>query len=621
VTALNPAAHRAFENRAPTLLLWTLEGFSGLASDVGQIGHSGFGAYGATIPRGDLRRHGMESIGRFAVEQLAAWEVPGCAIAAVREGDVVLATGRGLRDLGAELPVTPDTLFAIGSTTKAFTAATVGTLVDDGLLEWERPLRDYLPELRLHDPVVTDRLSVIDLLSHRSGLPGHDVAHLGHPARSRAELVRRLRFLPLSKDLRQEFQYCNFGYMVAGHVVEVLCGIPWEDYLHTRLLAPLGMGRSNLSVDDMRADPDHSTAYERREGVVVPVPLRPVTAMAPAGAINSCAVDIARWLLAQLGGGQADGQTVMSPDTVARQHTPHMLLPEDRTFPASTRHAYGLGWMIGRYRGHRLAEHGGGIDGFLTECMLLPDDGIGVAVMTNTSSSAMAPVLAYRVLDELLGLEPLDWFSSFKARFDARTAGIREARRARRVVREAALPRPLDAYAGEYEHPGYGTLTMTVEEGTLQPHLGTMDLSLAHRHYETFDLEWHELGDQSHVFPLMFLSDPDGNITALTVPFEPSVEPLRFDALPDVRARDPEVLRRLCGTYTMGPIEAVVALKGDHVLTVATPGAPTFELQPRRDLRFEVKGQPGITAEFELDQTGAVVRLVAQPLGIFRPKT
>jgi len=252
---------------------------------------------------------------------------------------------------------------------------------------------------------LTDRLTVVDLLSHRSGLPRHDLTWVGHPDRSRAELVRRLRYLPLSKDLRQQFQYCNLGYLVAGHIVDVLSGTSWEDFLRSRLLTPLGMDRSNLSVDDLRADADHAGGYERRQGVVVPVPPRPVTAMAPAGAINSCAADMTRWLLAQLGGGQLDGRAVMSPGTLARQHTPHMLVPEDRTFPASTRHAYGLGWLIGRYRDHRLAEHGGGIDGFQTECMLLPDDGIGVAVMTNTSSSAIAPVLAYRVLDELLGLD------------------------------------------------------------------------------------------------------------------------------------------------------------------------------------------------------------------------
>ena len=563
----------------------------------------------------------MQSIERFTVEQLAAWEVPGCAVAAVQGGQVVLAAGWGQRDLAAKLPVTSDTLFAIGSTTKAFTAATVGALVDDGLLEWERPLRDYVPELRLSDPVVTDRLTVVDLLSHRSGLPRHEMVWLPHPDRSRAEVVRRLRFLPLSKDLRQAFQYCNLGYLMAGYAVDALSGTPWEDCVRSRLLAPLGMGRSNLSAVEMSADPDHATAYERRQGVVVPVPPRPVTALAPAGAINSCAADMARWLLAQLGGGQVDGQAVMSPGTVARQHEPSIVLPEDRTFPASTRHAYGLGWLIGRYRDHRLLEHSGGIDGFQTECMLLPDEGIGVTVMTNTSSSAMAPVVAYRVLDELLGLEPLDWFSIFKPRFDTIMAGMREARAARRVVPDAPLPRPLDAYAGEYQHPGYGTLTIALEDGTLRPCLGTMDISLAHRHYETFDLEWHELGDQSHLFPLMFLSDPDGDITALTVPFEPSVEPLRFDRRPDTQAQDPEILARLCGTYAMGPIEIVVALRGGAVLTVATPGAPPFELVPAgRGLRFEVKEQPAVTAEFELDETGAVARLVAQPLGIFLPK-
>jgi CubicO group peptidase (beta-lactamase class C family) len=562
----------------------------------------------------------VESIERFVLEQLAAWAVPGCAVAVVRDGNVVLATGWGQRDLDAEVPVTPDTLFAIGSATKAFTAAAIGALVDDGLLEWDRPLRDYVPDLRLSDSAVTERLSIVDLLSHRSGLPRHDMAWLGHPDRSRADLVRRLRFLPISQDLRQGFQYCNFGYLAAGHVVEALSGTSWENFVQARLLTPIGMDRSNLSIDDMNANPDHATAYERRRGTVVQVLARPITAMAPAGAINSSAADMARWLLAQLGGGQVDGRVVMSHGTLTRQHLPHMLLPEDRTFPASTRYAYGLGWMIGGYRHHRLLEHSGGIDGFLTECMLLPDDGIGVAVMTNTSSSVMAPVVAYRVLDELLDLEPLDWFSDFKARHDAASAGIQDARSARRVVHEARLPRTLDAYVGEYEHAGYGTIAITLEDGALRPHFGTMNLSLAHRHYETFDLELHELGDQPHAFPLIFLSDPEGDISAFTVPFESSVEPLRFDRVPDSRASDPEFLRRLCGTYAMGPFEVVVAQKGLHALTVAAPGNPALELEPGRGLRFAVKGQSGITAEFELDEAGAVARLVAQPLGIFYPR-
>jgi len=560
----------------------------------------------------------VESVERFVVEQLAAWEVPGCAVAAVRGGQVELAGGWGLRDREAGLPVTADTLFAIGSTTKAFTATTVGAVVDEGLLEWDRPLRDYVPGVRLHDPFVSDRLTITDLLSHRSGLPRHDLTWVGQPGRSRAELVRSLRFLPLSRDLRQEFQYCNLGYLVAGHVVEDLSGVPWEDFVRGRLLEPLEMRRTNLSVDEMLADDDHAAAYSRQGGIIAPVPQRPLPAVAPAGAINSSAADMARWLLVQLAGGQLDGATVMSPATAKRQLTPHMLMPGSEEMPGLTQYAYGLGWAIGRYREHKIAMHAGGIDGFMTHCMLLPDDGIGVVVLTNMSPSVMHAVVACRVLDDLLGAEPLDMFGFLKPRFDAVMAGAGEARAARRVVPGAPPARPLSAYAGQYEHPGYGTLAIALEGDALEPSLGTMDLSLAHRHYETFDLEWHELSDQPMIFPLTFLSGPEGDVNALTVQFEPLVEPLRFDRRPDTRG--PEVLRRLCGTYAMGPIEVTIALRGERTLTAAVSGSPPLDLEPVSGLRFGVKDQPAITAEFELDDNGAVTRLIAQPLGIFLPK-
>jgi hypothetical protein len=400
--------------------------------------------------------------------------------------------------------------------------------------------------------------------------------------------------------------------------VEALSGVPWEDFVRGRLLEPLGMGRTNLSVGEMLADGDHAAAYTRRDGVIVPVPQRPLPAMAPAGAINSSAADMARWLLAQLAGGQLDGVTVMSPATAKRQLTPQMVLPGSGDMPGLTQDAYGLGWLIGRYREHKVAMHDGGIDGAMTHCMLLPDDGIGVAVLTNTSASLMHVVVACRVLDELLGAEPLDVFGFLKPRFDAAMAGSREAKAVRRVVPGAPPARPLSAYAGEYEHPGYGTLAIALSGDALKPSLGTMDLSLAHRHYETFDLEWHEAGDQPIVFPLTFLSAPDGDVNALTVQFEPLVEPLRFDRRPDTPG--PDVLRRLCGTYAMGPVEVTVALRGERTLTVTPPGSPPLDLEPIGGLRFGVKDLPAVTVEFELDDHGTVTRLIAQPLGIFLPK-
>jgi CubicO group peptidase (beta-lactamase class C family) len=560
----------------------------------------------------------VENVARFVIEQLGAWEVPGCAVAAVRGGKVELLGGWGLRDREAGLPVTPDTLFAIGSTTKAFTATTVGALVDEGLLDWDRPLRDYVPGIQLHDPNVSDRLTIADLLSHRSGLPRHDFTWVGQPGRSRADIVRSLRFLPLSRDLRQQFQYCNLGYVAAGQAVEALSGLPWEDFLRGRLLEPLGMRRTNLTVAEMLADPDHAAAYTRRGGVITDVPQRPFPAVAPAGAINSSAADMARWLLAQLAGGELDGATVMSPATAKRQLTPHTLVPDAEEIPGLTQYAYGLGWAIGRYREHKLAMHSGGIDGFQTHCVLLPADGVGVAVLTNTSASLMHLTVAFRVLDELLGAEPLDVFGLLKPRFDAIMAGSKEAKTARRVVPGAPPARPLAAYAGEYAHPGYGTLSIAFDGQALKPSLGTMVLSLAHRHYETFDLNWDEMADEPVVFPLTFLAGPDGDVNALTVQFEPLVDPLRFDRRPD--APGPEVLRRLCGSYAMGPIELTIALRDDRTLTATLPGSLPLELEPVRGLRFGVKDQPAITAEFETDDSGAVTRLIAQPIGIFLPK-
>jgi hypothetical protein len=308
----------------------------------------------------------------------------------------------------------------------------------------------------------------------------------------------------------------------------------------------------------------------------------------------------------------------MSPATAKRQLTPHTLIPGYGEVPGLSAYAYGLGWLNGRYREHTIAMHDGGIDGFTTQCMLLPDDGIGVVVMTNSTSAFMHLTIACRALDEMLGVEPGDVFGYLKPRYDAAVAGAREAKAARRVVPDARPARPLSAYAGEYDHPGYGTLTITLNGGVLQPSLGTMALSLAHRHYETFDLAWSEAGDTPAIFPLTFLSDPDGDISGLTVPFEALVEPLRFDKRPDELGS--EVLRKLCGTYAMGPIESVVALRGERTLTITPPGSPPLDLEPIAGLRFGVKDVPTITLEFELDGNGAVTRLIAQPLGIFLPK-
>lgn len=561
----------------------------------------------------------MKSLVEFVEEHREIWEVPGCAVAAVRGGEVVLNQGFGVRDVEKDLPVTTDTLFAIGSTTKAFTAAAVGAMIDDCLIEWDTPLREYIRDFRLHDPVATERITPLDLLCHRTGLPRHEFAWMAHPERSRANLVWRLRHLPLNKDIRQVFQYCNFGFMTAGHLVDVVTGMQWEDYVSTRLLKPLGMDNTNFSVAVSQRSDDFSKPYERHGGKITEVPFRVIDHAGPAGSINSTTSDMLNWLTVNLNEGKSGDIQVIAPDTLRLMQSPQMVSPEDRTFAEVRHFAYGLGWRIGDYRGHRLVEHGGGIDGFLTELMFLPEDGIGLVVLTNSTTSVLGKVVAYRVLDELLELEPVPWHDRFKSRYDAAVGGMKEARAATVRV-EAPLPRPTDAYVGEYEHPGYGTFTITAEGDRLVPSFGTLKIELKHRHFDVFDLEWRELSEDVHIFPLTFETGPDGDVTALTIPFEPSTDPIRFKLQPDLRARDPELLRTLAGTYEMGPIELIVTLKGESTLTVATGGGPASDLVPLKGLRFNVKGAPSTTVEFVLDPQRTVQKVIVQPAGIFTPK-
>jgi len=469
----------------------------------------------------------VETLERFVAEQRTLWEVPGCAVGVIRGSEVILGAGFGTKTLGVEQPVSTRTIFPIGSTTKSFTAAAVGTLVDDGLLEWDKPLREYIPEFSMHDPVAGERTTVRDLLSHRSGLPRHEFVWLGHPDRTRADFVRRLRYLPLSADIRQTFQYTNLGYVTVGHLIDVVAGMSWEEFVSTRLLKPLAMDRSNISIAETQAADDTATPHERRDDSIVQIPYRDLAHIGPAGGINSCLDDMLSYVRAHLAPGE---EGPISAAAAKEMHAPQITIPEDNTFPESTRFGYGLGWLVGQYRGHRIVEHNGGVDGFLTDCMMLPDEGIGIVVLTNYWSP-MGTCIAYRAFDELLGLEPIGWPARMKKLLDA-------AREARAGARKQSKPagvgrgaRPLEAYAGAFEHPGYGRFSVSVADGRLVPSFGTLDLSLTHTRYDVFELAWHELAEQDIRFPVTFTSGPDGDIDALTIPLEDAADPIRFDRI------------------------------------------------------------------------------------------
>lgn len=550
---------------------------------------------------------------------LEALHVPGLAVAVVAGDEVVLSRGFGFRDLEAKLPVTPETVFAIGSSTKAMTATLMGTLVDDGAIEWDEPARTYLPELRLADPAVTERLTVRDLVTHRSGLPRHDLVWYGSP-RSREELFRGLRHLELSADLRERFQYQNLMYMTAGYLAGRQAGSTWEELLEERILVPLGMEDTVISRFEGLPEVAKGYGLDRPEDewVVEAVPYRAIEAVGPAGSVNSNVDDMSRWVRFQLGDGTFGGKRIVSAATLDEVHSPQMIaslpllgLIDERMSPYVL---YGLGWFIQPYRGEHLIHHGGNIDGFSAMVAFLPHRDLGVVVLANVNGSPLPLAVALSAFDRLLGLETVDWVAKagvFLQQAMAAQEQQEEARPADRV--EGTEPsHPLDSYAGDYAHPGYGSLRVAREGEDLSFSLNGLEGSLEHWHYDVFEAPDTPVGSVK----LEFLSGIDGRIDRAQALVEPAVAPIVFTREPPAELSDPAFLARLAGEYLLMGQTVRVAVRGES-LAVSIPGQPTYELVPYEGTEYKVEGLPGYRVRFTLEGERATGLDFVQPNGTF----
>lgn len=559
----------------------------------------------------------LDKVEAYIEDERNRFEVRGVAVAVVHGDDVLLDAGFGLADEESNRPMTADTVLAIGSSTKAFTATALGALVDEGKLEWDKPVREYIPGFRMHDQVATEHLTVRDMLSHRSGLPRHDLLWYGNDKLTRAEVVDRLRYLEPSATFRQVWQYNNLMYLTAGHLIQLVSGETWEEAVQSRILDKLGMGDTSFTFDSARASGKLATPYARVEEEVKAVPHRSLDLAGPAGSINSTVGDLAKWLQCNVGGGSRAGVEVVTPGTLRQIHSPTMVMPEgpsmwDETYSGG----YALGWFLENYRGTRVVHHGGNIDGFSALVSFAPKERIGVAVLANMNATSLPTVVAYRALDELLGLEPLPWGERYKGFADAMMGGAKEARDIRKS-KSASVPashEPAD-HVGEYSHPGYGSFTVAFgEDGeTLYAHYNNLELKLTHRHYDVFDARYETLGVDLEV---TFLTASDGTVSGLKVPLEATVKPIVFDKQPDKGLSDPKVLAGYQGDYSMGPLTVTVALK-DEVLQVSIAGQTPGELVPHQGSTFKVKGSPNTTVEFVVDDSGKAVKAIVQPAGVF----
>lgn len=552
----------------------------------------------------------VAALRELVVAEQERFGVPGVALAVVADGEVLLCEGFGLRDVENAEPVTADTHFPIASDSKAFTAALLCGLADEGRLDLDRPVRDVLPWFTLRDPHASALTSVRDLLAHRTGLPRHDFLWYGAQELTLEGVARALRHLEPNKPFRQTWQYNNLCFMTAGHVTEVVTGTSWGQTLQERLLTPLGMDATVLS----RRDPAVTALalpYRHARGTLVRAAVPPTNEVGPAGGIVSTVRDLSSWLLARLG----HRPDVLGAGALAQLHAPAMIGGVGAAaFDERQPMGYALGCQVESYRGTRVVRHGGNLMGYSSDVTVVPGAGIGIAILTNLHTTSLRDALPLMVLDRLLGLEPTPWGE----RYHAMTAALFQGRAevSDHHVAQAGgtkSARDLDEYVGSYTHPAYGRLEIRRDGDRLLPRFNALGdlVRLDHRHHDTFDLFDVEFELSA---PLTFTQDANGEVDGLTARLEPQVAPIVFRKVPP--EAEPGLTEALVGTYCLGPHTLVVRTRGKD-LVAAVPTAGELVLESTGGRRFRCPAVPGVAVEAARDETGQVTRLVVEPVGVF----
>ncbi|WP_438393229.1 serine hydrolase [Caballeronia sp. DA-9] len=564
-----------------------------------------------------------ENLDTLIRDAMQEWQIPGLALAITRDGEEDWIRGYGLRDVEAGLPVTGDTQFILCSVTKSFTALGLAMLVDEGRLDWSMPVRDYLPEFRLHDAAATERVTVIDLLSHHTGLPRHDWIWMPGDL-SRAEMLAALRYLEPSKDIRTTYQYCNLGYVAAGMVTERISGQTWEDFTRERIMRPLGMVNIGFSDTDLERAPDSARPYilhdqdKAGEFVRQRARLWPI-ADTPAGGINVAASDMARYMRLYLADGMVDGVRLVSSARLKALYEPRVHTGKSHFAEIGESH-YGLGLATHHYRGERVISHSGGWIGWSTLMSLLPERRSGVAVLINRGGSPLADIVTNAILDHLMGKDAIPWFDRFRELRRAYVAQRPADVAAKRASRRTDAPsRFLSEYAGDYVHPAYGRVTIEAVGDALAFRYRGISGALIHRHYDAFELDEQPGTLWPDGLAVTFLYDREGRIDRLLAPLEPSVADIVFHRGASGEALDPAFRQACAGVYRGGAIVHVVAIDADGELTLSPTAQPTYRLDPYRERVFAVRELKGYRVEFVRDEDGTVTKIVFhQPNGTFQ---
>ncbi|HCL04804.1 MAG TPA: penicillin-binding protein [Chitinophagaceae bacterium] len=581
-----------------------------------------------TVPSQTDRFAGLDTaFERVLKDQLAA----GFAVAVVEKDKIVYAKGFGYRDYEKKLPVTPNTLFAIGSCTKAFTSSLLGILQKDKKIDFDEPAVKYLPSLKFYNEDMDKHISIRDMMSHRTGLPRHDYSWYLFKTNSRDTLLQRIRYQQPSFGIRERWQYNNFMFLTQGLIAEKLTGKSWEENISTHIFQPLGMTRSNTSIEALTKDADAAIGYGvKKDSIIDKLDYYHINAMGPAGSINSSVNEMARWVITWINGGKYEGKEIVPAGYISTAMTAQMVagpgLPsKERTDVFFS--SYGMGWSLASYKGHYRVEHGGNIDGFSASTSFFPTDSIGIIVLTNQNASSVTAIVRNMIADRLLKIPYFNWNrdvleSNRKAKEAAKEA---EKTTSSNQQKNTKPSHALKDYEGIYSHPGYGSMELITRNDSLFGYISNNDVTwLKHYHYDVFspfNVDKDGKIDTSGNSPLkfQFFMNESGEINALNLKLEPTLDALRFTKSPRTVKTNADDLQKYVGEYELGGATVKVSVKNNTLFTLV-PGQPEYEMSAMGNDRFALKIAAGYYVQFEVKDKEVTQLTFQQPNGNFVAK-
>jgi CubicO group peptidase (beta-lactamase class C family) len=553
------------------------------------------------------------------------WKAPGFAVAVVEKDKIVYAKGFGYRDVENKLPMTANTVLAIGSCTKAFTCSLIGLQQKNNKIEWDKPVKDYYPELKFFNNDMTNQITVRDIMTHRTGLPRHDYSWYLNPT-SRDSFMKRVQYLEPTYPPRQKWQYNNFMFALQGVIVEKLTQKSWEKNIEEQIFKPLGMTSSFFSVKDFDKKADAAKAYmTQNDSIIKKMDYYNIDAMGPAGSINSSVTDMAQWVKMWINGGKYDGKEILPNAYISEAMSSHMIVSgglPTKEIPDVHLSNYGFGWFLASYKGHYRVEHGGNIDGFSASTSFFPTDSIGIIVLVNQNSSALPSIVRNTVADIMLKIPYFDWHNDrYKTYLNSKKEADSIAVKAvsnRKMGTQ--LSHKLEDYTGIYKSDGYGDFIVDLQKDSLFLSVKHNRMWLERYHYDIFAThnakEKIDTSSRGGV-RVQFTTDLSGNIGEMHIfGLEASLsKPLVFIRKELPKPLTLEQLKKYVGEFELMGAPVKTYLKEDKTLYVVVPGQPEYELDYVGNNKFNFAKVAGFAVQFEMGADEVTSLTFLQPHG------